>query len=405
MDNMLDKKFRLNPIFEITPFKELDEKNRKRFSHIIKNKSMSSLLLAPSDARVTVKALNSTMVDFLTRLKTPHALSELPEKFYAGRGDDLRKLVVRLVLDGVLEVRDGGKFLSGVEAVQTVLFPSSAEWEGEKAVESNRIQLLSSEAVGLILRLEKMKTVEISNFLYTYNNLPLCGRVRNRFPDEEAVAEFLGLHSDNTWDGMPRSIRPKRRERDRAGEIRMYDRVWRYWHLRSRQGSMEELNYKVYVSPSLEDLPAAFQTVRAMAPDSGAYSMKMGRNAPELYRSDKLIVYFTEFEDAEKFAATLARRLTPFKPQGVPFSYQVIAESPIVSMGVDPPKKFGEKNSWRRYITDNIALAVQSASRSNAEDTRGYVHAQMRMLGIDPVRWRPVRNDWTVEFEIDNAEN
>ncbi|MBD3178334.1 MAG: hypothetical protein GF417_01310 [Candidatus Latescibacteria bacterium] len=398
---MLNNIFRMNPVFDITPIEELEDKYRRKFAHIVRNDNIRGLLHAPSEARVTVKALNQDMIDFLGSFREPGRISDFCAEYSAENREEVKKLVIRLVLDSVLEIQVGNEFISGVDAVNTLLHAGQKSLETEIGEGRNQIQALSTESLEYVLKLESLEPMEISSFLYNFNRLPFCLESRKRLHDEKAVMEFLGLTDDNTWDGMGSSIKPKPQERDSSGEIRMYDQVWRYWYLSGEKTSTEDLNYKIYVSPTLDDLPEVFAVVREEVIGSGAYSMKIGRRASELFRSDKLIIYFNRFEPSMEFALKLAEELGQFSSQGVPFSHQVSEETSIVSMGVDPPSKFGEKNSWRRYITDNLALAIQSARRSESGDIHKYIHTHMRMVGIDSTRWRPVRDDWKIEFELE----
>jgi len=401
---VLENTFRLNPVFKITPVAQLTEEQRRKFEHITRSSDIYGLLHASSDAKVTVKALNRPMVEFLEEFHEPKKLSDLPPHLTQGPESDIRNLIIRLVLDSVLEVRTGERFISGVDAVNELL-PAAHGRVKQRDGAANFIQALSRDALELAFKIPFKHAVSLSNFLYGYNTLPLCRSQRDRFPDGQSVAHFLGIDTDSTWPGMERRIKPKPVERDETGEIKTYDRVWRFWYLRKPSEAKDKLNFKVYVSPVLDDLPAAFRIVRETAADSGAYSMKTARNVTELFRPDRLVIYFYELEKARNYALHLADRTKELGAQGVPFTYQVSPDNPGVSMGVDPPRKFGERNSWRGYVTQNLALAIQGALRTSARAPMEYVATQMHLLGIDTVEWRPSADDWTVDFHIEEPRS
>jgi len=396
---MFDHIYRLNPIFEITPVEKLTDSQKTRFSRVLERKRIHALLIAPDHTKITVKTLGRDIADFLQHLREPKRITDLPDRFNEGPEAERKEFIAKLVLDTVLEVQGGDGFISGVEAVSGVLFPSTATARRSVGDTLNRIQSLSLEAIGFVLESAAEDPRDISAFLYNFNRLPLCTRWRERFPDEEAVAGFLDLSSDNTWTGMPGSVRMKSTGADAPEDTKIFDLFWRYWTFREQPEARETLNHKIYVSPLPEDLPAVFGIVRKMAAEGEAHSMKIGRHVTELLRSDKLIIYFAGHGAAIEFAAELAGKLARFEGQGVPFSYQPDRENPIVSVGVDPPKRLGERNSWRRYITDRLALAVQDVRRTGTGDRIGRIRTYMRMHGIDIDEWRPASNDWSVPFE------
>ena len=128
--------------------------------------------------------------------------------------------------------------------------------------------------------------------------------------------------------------------------------------------------------------------------------MKTGRVASAILRPDKLIVYFRDIFGALAFADKVMADTASFAGHGVPFTFQPDGGSSLVSVGVDPPGKFGIENSWRRYVTDKLALAIQGAHRANAVDIMDFVRTYMEMFGVDINKWRPVNTDWTMEFDL-----
>jgi len=401
---MFDNIFRLNPILSITPVEELSETQRRKFRRIISRKEVYGFLHAPPEARLTVKALNRKLADFLTAFRTPMKITDYSRTFLEEAGEEKRQFIVQLVLDSVLEVRHGDAFISGVDAVNKVLLRAAGERVATVFDSGNQTQKLTAEAMELALNSALRQPRDISAFLYNYNRIPMSREWRHRLPDEGAVARYLGLSSDGTWPQMPAGIRPREVKYDEQGNPSAFDQFWRYWAFRDKDISKEAPSYKVYINPVPGDFAEVFGIVRRDITDSRAYSMKIGRNVTEVLRADKFIVYFSVYSDAVDFANGLSGRLQGYRSQGVPFSHQVNPENPLITIGVDPPRKLGEANSWRHYITDKVALAIQGAWRSGTKDPMEHIHTYMRMTGIDSINWRPANSDWSISFDIKENE-
>jgi hypothetical protein len=102
-----------------------------------------------------------------------------------------------------------------------------------------------------------------------------------------------------------------------------------------------------------------------------------------------------------EFGREIAKLTSAFHGQGVPFTYPLEPDNRLISIGVDPPGKFSIANSWRRYVTDKLAVAIQGAHREKARDPLGYIRTNMRLFGVDIDEWRPASGDWTMEFDLE----
>ena len=400
---MLNNIFRLNPIFSITPVEDLTEEQRRNFRRTLSGKGIYSLLHAPREADFTVKALNRPLSEFLENLIEPGTIAGLLEELGEESDREVRQLIVRFLLDGVLEIRAEGGFISGIEAFNAVMSPS--ETAAVPAVGGDRHDLhrLSAAALDFAMRSTYTHSRDIAWILYNFNRMPMNRRRRRELPDETAVLDFLGLDAEGCWPAMPDAIRPVPPERDDEGNLTPFFQVWRSWMIGPRRGGRNKLGYKVYVSALPEETPASFRIVRDRALDAGASSMKTGRVASAMLRCDKLIVYFKSIGPAMEFGREIVRETSSLRGQGVPFTYPVSPESRLVSIGVDPPGKFSIMNSWRRYVTDKLAVAIQGAHREDADDPSAYIRMNMRLFGIDMDEWRPVSRDWTMEFDLDRT--
>ena len=403
---MFDNVFRLNPLFTLTPFEDLSEDQKKKFRNLTNDKNFYGFLHAPREAKLTIKTVNRDLADFLRQLIEPKKLSDLFQIFNKGTKEEKEDFIIKLVLDSVLEVKDNNEFISGVEAVNRVLSPSTdfIRHNGDDS-KKNHTQVLSDRSIHFALNSALIQPRDLSFLLYNFNRLPLSRRWKRRLPDEVALARYLDLWDDGVWPGMPKEVRPRPIRKDNKGEPNIFDLYWRAWRFKKKVSSKDKSSYKVYFSPLPQDLPDVFRMVRDAAAQSFAHSMKIGRNLSGILRADKLIVYFSEYPPALDFACKMSKTLTSFHYQGTPFSFQVNPDNPLVSMGVDPPRKFGDLFSWRLYITNKLSLAMQGARRTKAKNPINYIHTYMRMIGVDSYNWRPLSDDWSIEFQIEEQKN
>jgi hypothetical protein len=402
---MFDNIFRLNPIFTITPADELTEKQKKTFRRVFNKKGFYGLLHAPPEAKVTVKAIGRDLADFLTDLRQPKKLTGYDSNLKNDNRKEKKQFIIQLILDSVLEVEHEKRFISGVEAVNRVLLPSSHLRFSRDHIKASLIQSLSNESLNFAYNSAIREPRDLSFFLYNFNRVPLTRRWRERFPDEASLSHYLELRNDCSWKNMPGCIQPRPLEKTADGGLSSFDQHWKYWTVGRDTIPVDLASYKIYISPIPDDLPAVFRIVRERVADSGAIAMKIGRNLVELLRADKFIVYFLENAPAFGFARELAAGLTSFRCQGVPFSHQVNPDNALISMGVDPPRSFGQTHSWRLYITNKLALAIQGAWRAGAKEPKEYIRTYMEMIGVDSVEWCPLDKDWRMNFELEEKED
>jgi len=403
---MFEKVYRFNPVFKLTPVEELTDDQKKRFRHLISSKNCYGFLHAPREAKLTVKTVNRSFAEFLINLRKPKIIGDILASYKQGTDEEKRQLLIRLVLDSVLEVQENGEFVSGVEAVNRVLL-SSDDIAGGIVEDDNKnfSQVVSQKSIHFALNSAIIHPQDISFYLYNFNRIPISLRWRQRLPDENAVAKFLNLEDSDSWHGMPEWVKPQPIRIEENGEPNQFDLYWRSWKLKNRKPLKDMPSYKVYFCPLPDELPEVFRVVREIASDSEAHAMKIGRRLTGILRPDKYIIYFTQFPPALEFAREVSKRLDSFNSQGTPFSYQVNADNPLVSMGVDPPSILGERNSWRLYITNKIALAIQGVRRTQAKEPVEYIHSYMRVLGVDSHNWKPLNKDWSIEFKQDRGQN
>ena len=282
-----------------------------------------------------------------------------------------------LVLDGVLEIREGRRYVSGASARRYCLSVREAPEPG------TTIGMLSLAALRTSAALELPSSGVLARLLYSFNTLPATPDWRRRYPAAMSLDSVLrrsipgsaGLGAPETaGDGAWLSW-------DRAAPSRSEDRVW-----------------KLYLSPMPEHLLPALE---AAAHQREAFSIKVGRDLANILRADKLVLYFATRARMERAAGRLERELAGIPAQGVPFTRQV-GDSALLSWGVDPDGQdaaapWSGDSSWRAWLTHRLATALVQAFRDPGCSVPAWRYAMDRVSldGVDVRDWTPERRSKT----------
>jgi hypothetical protein len=159
------------------------------------------------------------------------------------------------------------------------------------------------------------------------------------------------------------------------------------------------VDYKLYVSPAFDDLPAAFEAVAdLLAFSPGVLGFKVGRSLADLCRPDKLVVYFTRQEDLQQGASALRDRLAGYAAHGVPFTAAVTLDG-MLSWGVDPPRSLAgltAEGSWRQWVTGRLADYIFAAVGADMLPVEPWQFAleRLQLDGVDTETWIPSSRLW-----------
>jgi hypothetical protein len=296
---------------------------------------------------------------------------------------ELEQAIGRLVLDGVLELEHEGGFVGGAEAA-TALLPESSD--GGRG----RIGALSLAALRYGQELGPLEEPLVAMRMYLYGRLPVSPALRERWPDEDAVAAWLGI---DRGGGAAAALSEGWREVPVPDEEPAYWRSWRPRGAGARRGS----TYKLYVSPGLDGLPDALAAVAGTlrgAPGLGAF--KIGRDVGGICRPDKLVVYFDRLDDLQEAATALRERLDGCPPHGVPFTAAIDREG-LLSWGSDPPRTPGGEpvGSWRLWIAERLAEYLARARREGgALEPWRFALERLGPAGVDADTWAPRSGIW-----------
>jgi hypothetical protein len=131
---------------------------------------------------------------------------------------------------------------------------------------------------------------------------------------------------------------------------------------------------------------------------------KIGKGAHGLLRPDKMVVYFTSYEDLIATAEQLKTELEGCPAHGVPFTAELAGEG-LLSWGVDPSGQgqvlpWVGRESWRLWVTNRLAVALIATSTEDTANLEPWQFAlrRLQLEGVDTGSWTPAGTDWKRSF-------
>ncbi|MET0557334.1 MAG: hypothetical protein ABW065_01505 [Solirubrobacterales bacterium] len=379
MSGVGESLLRANPGYELVPMDRLGSAERQLLAELGEGDAYGLLRPRAGTSLEARTASADTALLFLT-LAEP---APLPSYVRRRLGGEAEAVAVRLVLDGVLELADGDRHVSGPTAAALLTGATSPRAGG-------RIGALSAAALRYGELLGPVAEHELAMRLYFYGRQPLTTALRERW-DERSVAAHLGI--DRV--GAAREALDAGWVEERATEERHY---WRSWRPRRPAGARDDrrANYKLYVSPTVEALPEAFAVVAEELPAvPGIAAFKVGRDAGGICRPDKLVAYFDRLEDLRQAAARLGQRLAGCQAHGIPFT-AAIGEDGLLSWGTDPPRSLTGGGSWRIWLAERLAEYLLRAGRDGREagEPSRFALGRLQLAGVDTDTWAPTAALW-----------
>jgi hypothetical protein len=172
------------------------------------------------------------------------------------------------------------------------------------------------------------------------------------------------------------------------------DPAWIQWRRRDASGSAQ---FKLYVSPTLRDLPEVFGATVAALGRVACPGFKVGADAFGLLRPDKFVAYFSSLEALQAAAAAIQGGVNGVEVQGVPFT-GVIDAAGLTSWGMDPPGEAwpaSSRHSWRQWIVERLAVYLVAAKESGSPSPAEVAVRRLALDGMDTETWTPSLAIWS----------
>jgi hypothetical protein len=364
-------RLRASPRFRLVPFDGLPSAQQNALRSLSEDPEFFGVLTPSPDSGLSTQSVSRDAALLFLALAEPACLPTLLTRLL---GDAANERLRALVLDQVFEVEHEGRFVSGPAALQLL--------GGETPSGTARIAALSSQAIAYARALESVSMNEIAARLYGFNAAPSTPALQRRFASDDSVRLFLCARGDT-----------ERRVRSRW-QAEATDDNWLMWSGSSADGG----DYKLYVSPVLDELPRVFEAVVHALARVDCPRFKVGRGAYGLLRPDKLVAYFPSLERLQHAGELIANGAGDAAAQGVPFSAPIDAAG-LLSWGMDPPRfdlvpEGQAVLSWRAWLSHRIAASVVAARQSGEEELQAFVRRRIALDGVDPLNWTPDPAMW-----------
>lgn len=295
-----------------------------------------------------------------------------------------------LVLDGVLEITEKSKAITGPDALSFVIARSL-----QVLSRPHYLLRLSVSALVYAQSLELEDLQAISSRLYCYNRYPLNAEFGKTLSSQAIEAELCRGFGCRANEFISRYWRPVALPAD-AGS-------WKMWARRAdpARGRADGGTYKLYISPAPDCFVDTALTVLTQVGRMGtAFSLKMGTDPWGVLRPDKMVAYFRSFKDLRSTARVLGRELRGVQSHGVPFTAPM-HPSGLLSWGFDPPYTarhlHTQHESWRLWICTRLASSLVQAKLANVQTMEPWEYAILRLQldGVDTVSWSLKDDAWS----------
>lgn len=354
-------------LFSFVPFSKLPGLTQDALTELVYEGSLVGLLVPAPKTGLPVKAIEAGVAAELASMGSARAY---PMK-------EISETLLELLATGAVEMLIDSRTWSGGAALRHL-----GHIRASKPDSNGNIQKISLAAIEHSAQVPLNDIARLSARLYFYNRSPITG-------DNRQVS--IQRHTFSILKEWKRAARLEYEQKTQA--------LKEGWHLfclrRAPEKSRTNTHFKLYVSPALDHLPEVLSTTLRIVSEMHVQAFKIGANLEGLLRPDKLILYFSTFEELKRIAARLEDEIDGAKEHGVPFSATIDA-SGILSWGQDPPSNWQplswtDKQSWRVWITNRIASSLL-LSRATAPTMVSHLSAALDYLwycGVDPQSWSP----------------
>ncbi len=371
--DILKRKYRRSPEYRILRFENLDESLKLKLRDLEADPDFYGILEPVRNKELLIKSINKDTALFLLSLSDP---GYIPNYVLNFRKSEIVQQIKSLLLDNILEIEIGGKFLAGT-AVVTLLDKEQNRFEP-----ANTICTISYDALRYGQMLDIRNALTLAARIYFYNRIPLSEELKGKFESVVKKAQDLRIPVD-TW----RRVNSKSKL---SG--------WAYWQNESSKlNRAKDWTYKLYLSPKPERFLETLQIAAEVFFHSRTMSFKTGNDVLGILRPDKIVAYYSSEEDLMEAAELLRGKIKGIEPHGIPFTYQ-LDDCGLLSCGMDPPVgmnpiKWQETESWRLWVANKLAAGLIQAKNERDAELEPWQFAlnKVEHEGVDVRTWKPTK--------------
>jgi hypothetical protein len=386
MDDISDlggRVFRIGSSYDLIVFDRLSLEEQVVLAELRADPDVYGVLRPRAGSGRTYRAIGKDAALLLLTLREPGLLP-----FFVWTGDEqaAAKSILDLVLDGVLEIEEAGRFVGGAAA--------AALFAGEQAgTPVGRLAQLSREAMLYAQSLDLNDADRLAARLYSFGRCPVTADWARQMQNEEASLAWLGASPGSDLRGTLDAEWRLADQGESAG--------WFAWRKTTKHGRRQTVaTHKLYISPQLADVARSFAIVVDRLGRRDGAQFKIGRGAEGITRPDKIVAYFESLDALLDAADDLSDALAGIGAHGVPFSAEISRDG-LLSWGMDPP--FSDRavmwqspESWRQWVVRRLASAMVAAQCSGVSSLPPWQFAveRLRREGVDTERWTPSAAIW-----------
>jgi hypothetical protein len=381
LKNILECVFRSSPAYELIELERLAPAEAASLARLREDPDCFGLLRPRQDNGCSIKSACKDTALLFYSMQHP---GRLPSCLTRPLGNQANQQIAELVLDGILEISRGDRFVYGAEAHELIHEPVEA------LENSGHIARISVEAVKYGQRLAVSEPMRLSAQMYFFHRLPVTPRLQRELGDGASLTRFLGIDDEGASGKL---LQAAWKRTDDSSEML----GWKSWTLKGqpRRSTRRSHDYKIYVSPAFNALPEVLPHVVSVLAEKGVGKFKIGADLSGLTRPDKIVAYLHTFEQVEEVGRALAERIGDVTVQGVPFTAD-LCRNGLISWGMDPHQEkvldWQESTSWRLWITNRLASALLTAksARDTSMEPWRFALERLHLEGIDTDTWTPM---------------
>lgn len=293
-----------------------------------------------------------------------------------------KRIVARLVCDQVLQIEQtDGSFVDGIMAFEA-LFSDYSISGTERS--THKLDSLSKSAIEYAILFCSSSSVALARRLYSFNSIPRTHYWDTLIGDSNSFSSWMGLTPRATW------LKHLRNYYIENGSSE--DKTpWIQW-VRKGIDPQSDLRYKIYISPTSEQLNEVLPEVAKICCALEVPAFKVGASILGILRPDKLVVYVKDEASLWNLANELLSATENYDPHGVPFTSPIDTNG-MLSWAIDPieelmPRHHGFHWSWRTFIAGRIANSIANG-KGIGHDTNiiDFALECLRLDGIEPIGW------------------
>ena len=375
--SLFKEAFRAGQHCQLMEWQQLPQQTKELLSALQNDTEIYGVFMPKQQQGATLKVAYRETAMLYLHLQQAETL---PHYFTVAPAQQKNETIARLILDGIIEIKWEGKFVSDTAATAAIF----GGFVFDETAPPNHLSALSMQAIHHVWQLPYNDVPTIAAKLYAFNTVLWDAGMKETFMQKNSIKQFLFPGIDiaaGEWPGNGWMFS--------AGSEK---KGWLSWMRPIKQEDDFTRTYKLYISPLMEDMPAVIEKAIPVINTSKAISFKTGSNLHGQLRPDKMIVYFTNMKDLMETFQLFKKELHGFAVQGVPFTSQ-LDDTGLLSYGIDPPAEEvleqTEGGSWRTTVTDRLAVCMAQTKRDglNWQQSLAFIKAGLLTDSIDPIKW------------------